>query len=406
MGDVTAVMMDVITEKSGHQLVPNAVSVCTTPAAPSPLPIPYPVVASVGEGITDPPMRTKVNGCPIATTGSVLKTCHGNEPGTLKEVVSLNTTGPCFIIMGAPNVFCELGMMGITTSMCISNKAVTVGAGANASDASGTGGAGGSTNASGSSDANAGNNPNAANGGGGGDGTTNTGASASPPTAPNRYCPPRGHSAPPHLEADIDNSDLRLHRERLRGATPEQREAFQHATRGASGGRGSQSSMRGAGPQAFWSGSGLAAARGQGFSVQEDRGGAQGLDAQNTAGRMPAWNGPGVNGQDAWRTISRRSAEDARGTCDAFVVGTARPGNVFSSVELPTLLHNPNLSTINFRDPNHAPPPAPVAQTWNRNPNDGCWEGGPVPAGTGPGPQNSNPGFSLHPTQGFTRNPP
>ena len=103
MGDVTAVMMDVITEKSGHQVVPNAVSVCITPAAPSPLPIPYPVIAQVGEGITDPPMRTKVNGSPIATTGSVLKACHGNEPGTLKEVVSLNTGGPVFIIVGAPN---------------------------------------------------------------------------------------------------------------------------------------------------------------------------------------------------------------------------------------------------------------------------------------------------------------
>ena len=53
MGDVTAVMMDVITEKSGHSVTPLAVSVCTTPAAPSPLPIPYPVVASSVEGIAD-----------------------------------------------------------------------------------------------------------------------------------------------------------------------------------------------------------------------------------------------------------------------------------------------------------------------------------------------------------------
>ena len=56
MGDVTALMMDVITEKSGHQVVPMAVSVCTTPAAPSPLPIPYPVLGNSSEGIIDPPM--------------------------------------------------------------------------------------------------------------------------------------------------------------------------------------------------------------------------------------------------------------------------------------------------------------------------------------------------------------
>ncbi|MFS8067244.1 MAG: PAAR-like domain-containing protein, partial [Byssovorax sp.] len=89
MGDVTALMMDVITEKSGHALVPMAVSVCSTPAAPAPLPIPYPVFASSIEGIGDAPMRTKINGAKIGTVGSVLKTCHGNEPGTLKEVVSL-----------------------------------------------------------------------------------------------------------------------------------------------------------------------------------------------------------------------------------------------------------------------------------------------------------------------------
>ncbi len=37
MGDVTALMMDCITEKSGHALVPMAVSVCLMPAAPAPL---------------------------------------------------------------------------------------------------------------------------------------------------------------------------------------------------------------------------------------------------------------------------------------------------------------------------------------------------------------------------------
>ncbi|NUO53728.1 MAG: DUF4150 domain-containing protein, partial [Polyangiaceae bacterium] len=143
MGKVTALMMDVITEKSGHNIVPNAVSVCITPCAPSPVPIPYPVVGSSIEGITDPPMRTKVEGEKFATTGSVMKTCHGNEPGTLKETCSLNTSGPCFIIMGAPTVICELGMMGITGAMCISNKAVTVGAGGSASGAGGAGGPGG-----------------------------------------------------------------------------------------------------------------------------------------------------------------------------------------------------------------------------------------------------------------------
>src|SRR5512144_1117677 len=129
MGKVTSCGMDNVTKKSGHSAVPMAVSVCTTPAAPSPLPIPYPVVGSSIEGIGDAPMRTKFNGALIATVGSVSKTCHGNEPGTLKEVVSLNTAGPCALILGAPNVLIELGMAGITGSVCVSNKAPTPGAG-------------------------------------------------------------------------------------------------------------------------------------------------------------------------------------------------------------------------------------------------------------------------------------
>ena len=38
MSKVTALDMDVITEKSGHVVMPVAPSVCTTPAAPAPLP--------------------------------------------------------------------------------------------------------------------------------------------------------------------------------------------------------------------------------------------------------------------------------------------------------------------------------------------------------------------------------
>jgi RHS repeat-associated protein len=178
MGKVTALMMDVITEKSGHTIVPNAVSVCLTPCAPSPVPIPYPVVGNAVEGITDPPMRTKVEGQKFATTGSVIKTCHGNEPGTLKETCSLNTAGPCFIIMGAPIVLAELGMMGITGALCISNKAITVGAGGSASGAGGAGGPGGGGGGAGAGGAGP-SGPSGPSNGGGGGGGSNSGASAS-----------------------------------------------------------------------------------------------------------------------------------------------------------------------------------------------------------------------------------
>jgi len=122
MGLVTAAKMLVVTAKSGHQMVGCAVSVCLTPAAPSPLPIPYPTMGTSGEGVVDQPMRTKINGANILTVGGCLKACHGNEAGTLKEVVSLNTGGKCFPLLGIPTVLTELGMTCTTGAMGQMNK--------------------------------------------------------------------------------------------------------------------------------------------------------------------------------------------------------------------------------------------------------------------------------------------
>src|SRR5262249_59336905 len=108
--------------RSGNGMPRCAGSVCTTPGAPSPVPIPYPPVASAAEGTKDSPSRTKMGGAKIVTVGAAFKACHGNEPGTMKEVVSLNTGGPAFIVMGAPIVFVELGMCGITGSPGFLNK--------------------------------------------------------------------------------------------------------------------------------------------------------------------------------------------------------------------------------------------------------------------------------------------
>ncbi len=119
---VVACKMDTIHAKSGHQAVGAAPSVCTTPAAPSPVPVPYPVVGNSMEGTKDHPNRTKIQGNKIITVGSCFKACHGNEAGTMKEVVSLNTAGPCFLVAGAPTVIIELGMAGITGSALFMNK--------------------------------------------------------------------------------------------------------------------------------------------------------------------------------------------------------------------------------------------------------------------------------------------
>jgi len=178
MADVQALEMDVVTEKSNHNVVGMAVSVCLTPAAPAPLPIPYPLVASVSDGITDSPLRTKVSGVNCATIGSVLKACHGNEAGTLKEVVSLNTAGPVAPITGAFTVLIELGPAAITGSLADMNKAITVGVGSNASDAGGAGGGGGGAGAGGGAGGGP-SGPSGPGGGGGGSGGSSGAASAS-----------------------------------------------------------------------------------------------------------------------------------------------------------------------------------------------------------------------------------
>jgi RHS repeat-associated protein len=121
-GKVTALGMDTVTEKSGHAVVPMAPSVCTTPAAPAPIPVPYPVTGTSGGGVTGAPSRTKIGGAKIGTVGGCIKAIHGNEPGTLKDVVSLATGGPAPLLVGAPNVFVELGQVGITGSSVLANR--------------------------------------------------------------------------------------------------------------------------------------------------------------------------------------------------------------------------------------------------------------------------------------------
>ncbi|WP_437296215.1 DUF6531 domain-containing protein [Sorangium sp. So ce426] len=200
MSKVTALGMDTITEKSGHQMTGMAVSVCTTPAAPSPVPIPYPTAGTVAEGITDPPMRTKINGAKILTVGGCMKACHGNEPGTLKEVVSLNTAGPCFPWLGAPNVLIELGMAGITGSMGQMNKSVTVGAGASGSGAGNAGGRGGGSTGGGAGAPGGGGPQGPRGGGGGGGGTSHQGASG----------PPGSSSAPPDAHTCQDGHPVNV----------------------------------------------------------------------------------------------------------------------------------------------------------------------------------------------------
>jgi hypothetical protein len=406
MGDVTAVNMDVTTESSGHTFTPMAVSVCITPAAPSPLPLPYPVTGSIGEGVTDPAMRTKIDGAKVLTVGSVFTACHGNEPGTLKEVVSLNTGGPCFIAMGAPTVICELGFMGITNSPGFLNKSITVGAPGMAQDASGggsgAGGGGGGAGGSGSGDK--GNDSNSGSGGGGSSSAASS-SSASGKGGDDKgkddkgkdakgnssYCPDKGKKAPPPYEKPIEDNDLRNRYGDIKAhGTKDGKEAAGLAMDGDTAFKDPSSKY------AFWSGGGRGDATAAGYKVQENEEGAGGLEKMGNAGKLPDWSddskagsGSGVTNERLWKTVSRRSAQNAHGDVDAFVVGAAHKNNVFATTELPTLLHNDKVNSINFHKGGGA---------WTRSPPSkdcpaGAWSGGPVSGSRGGS-------FALHPTDG------
>jgi hypothetical protein len=108
---------------TGHTVVYMAPSVCITPAAPSPLPMPYPIMTPTGTKQTKDHTGTiQLMGKPVFCVGSLIASCNGNEPGTQKEVVSLATGGEGFILTGSPNVEFEGSAACYTTSTGMGNR--------------------------------------------------------------------------------------------------------------------------------------------------------------------------------------------------------------------------------------------------------------------------------------------
>src|SRR5581483_10908624 len=109
---LTACGMTVAGEHTTHQVTPMAPNMCITPAAPSPLPMPYPLTGNTGS--LDPGCEnTKCENKKVMNTDSKVATVHGNEPGTQKDVVTMKTTGKAFAVMGAPTVMFEGAMVVI-----------------------------------------------------------------------------------------------------------------------------------------------------------------------------------------------------------------------------------------------------------------------------------------------------
>lgn len=110
---VTALSMDVVCEDSGHQVVPMAPNMCITPMAPSPLPMPYPITASTSS--LDPGTeKTFISDQKVLNFKCKVKQVSGNEPGTQKDITTMQTTGHAWALPIAVTVHFEGGPVAIT----------------------------------------------------------------------------------------------------------------------------------------------------------------------------------------------------------------------------------------------------------------------------------------------------
>lgn len=112
---LTAVAMDVASEDSTHQIPPLAPNMCITPAAPSPLPMPYPIIGDTGR-LASGTEKTKVKGKKVLTLKGKTQMCSGNEAGVQKDIITFTTKGKAFALVGAPVVMFEGAMVVITGS--------------------------------------------------------------------------------------------------------------------------------------------------------------------------------------------------------------------------------------------------------------------------------------------------
>lgn len=120
---VVANKREVAGESTGHKVIYMNPSVCITPAAPSPLPMPYPILTPAGTGSLDGDTRkVKIGGKPAFNVKSVVASCTGNEPGSQKEVVSHKTSSSAFIIDGSPSVKMEGESVVYTGSSGMGNQ--------------------------------------------------------------------------------------------------------------------------------------------------------------------------------------------------------------------------------------------------------------------------------------------
>lgn len=118
---VKAVGVEVSCEATSHNIVPCAPNMCITPCAPSPVPMPYPLMGTTSK--LDPGCEdTQVKGKPSLTTNGAAKKVNGNEAGTQKDILTMKTGGHAYPAVGPPVVLFEGGMVCVTGSPGFANS--------------------------------------------------------------------------------------------------------------------------------------------------------------------------------------------------------------------------------------------------------------------------------------------
>lgn len=119
---VTVLNMDIVCEDSSHQVVQMAPCMCITPCAPSPVPMPYPVIADSGK-LAKGTSKVKQKGKKTMNAKGKVKTLSGNEAGTQKDIVSFKTKGTTWALpVPAVTVHFEGAPISITGTPGMTNS--------------------------------------------------------------------------------------------------------------------------------------------------------------------------------------------------------------------------------------------------------------------------------------------
>ncbi len=114
---VTAMSQEVACEASGHQTVPMAPNMCMTPAAPSPLPMPYPLMGDASK-LSTKCSRIKIEGKGVHSSFCKTSNMKGNEAGSAppKDITVPGTNRGYAWSMPVPAVTVHFEGMPVTTT--------------------------------------------------------------------------------------------------------------------------------------------------------------------------------------------------------------------------------------------------------------------------------------------------